>query len=195
MTLRTNKTPGRSIVHVEAPRHNELAVGVAVSAGTDEPPVPVAVNRSAGRVADRQSAAALGRLGGLAKAAQVAKLDALVGLGLRDVGLPASALQPFLRDAEDFAEHEIKRLAEIVGGGHCGASPSAMVQSAALQLAASRYLFSLGGDPAQLKLASMLANDSRQNLLAAHHICALEAKARPRENSIQRLERRMGLIK
>jgi hypothetical protein len=56
-----------------------------------------------------------------------------------------------------------------------------VVASAALQLAASRYLFDLAGqgNPDLFAVASKLANDSRQNLLAAHELCAREAKARP----------------
>jgi hypothetical protein len=50
-----------------------------------------------------------------------------------------------------------------------------MVASAALQLAASRFAFEVLGD---LELGSKLANDSRQNLLAAHELCAREGKAR-----------------
>jgi hypothetical protein len=58
-----------------------------------------------------------------------------------------------------------------------------MVASAALQLAWSRYLSDLSaasGDPELAVTASRLANDSRQNLLAAHELCAREAQARPR---------------
>ena len=50
-----------------------------------------------------------------------------------------------------------------------------------LQLAASRYLFDQGartGDPSLLKTASQLANDSRQNLLAAYELAQREAQAR-----------------
>jgi hypothetical protein len=57
-----------------------------------------------------------------------------------------------------------------------------MVASAALQLAASRFLFDQGastGDAATLKTASQLANDSRQNLLAAYELAQREAAARP----------------
>jgi hypothetical protein len=56
------------------------------------------------------------------------------------------------------------------------------VSTAALQLAASRYLSDQGGAGGDAKLlidASKLANDSRQNLLAAHELAAREAKARP----------------
>ena len=59
-----------------------------------------------------------------------------------------------------------------------------MIASAALQLAASRFLFEQGaqtGDPATFKLASQLANDSRQNLLAAYEYATRAAKAKPKK--------------
>jgi hypothetical protein len=55
------------------------------------------------------------------------------------------------------------------------------VASAALQLAASRWAFDKGAeqdDPALIKLGSALANDSRQNLLAAYEMAVREAAAR-----------------
>lgn len=56
-----------------------------------------------------------------------------------------------------------------------------MVATAALQLAWSRCLFDKAakdGNPELAVTASRLANDSRQNLLAAHELCAREAEAR-----------------
>jgi hypothetical protein len=50
-------------------------------------------------------------------------------------------------------------------------------------LGASRYLADLGaqnGAPKLLSEAAKLADSSRQNLLAAHELCAREAKARPK---------------
>jgi hypothetical protein len=61
-----------------------------------------------------------------------------------------------------------------------------MVSSAALQLAWSRYLADVAaesGDAALAVQASKLADASRQNLLAAHELCAREAQARPRKNA------------
>jgi hypothetical protein len=60
-----------------------------------------------------------------------------------------------------------------------------MVSSAALQLAASRWAFDRAAatdDAAMFKLGSALANDSRQNLLAAYELAVREGKAR-QENS------------
>jgi hypothetical protein len=71
-----------------------------------------------------------------------------------------------------------------MSGGGVGSGPSSMVASAALQLAASRFLFDQAGatgDAATFKLASQLANDSRQNLLASYELATREAAARPQE--------------
>jgi hypothetical protein len=46
-----------------------------------------------------------------------------------------------------------------------------------LQLAASRFTFEVLGD---MVLGSPLANDSRQNLLAAHELCAKDSQSRPK---------------
>jgi hypothetical protein len=89
-------------------------------------------------------------------------------------------LEPYKRAANDFKRVEVSRLAREVGNGVCGPGPASIIGSAALQLAASRYLFDHAGGRADMfKLASQLANDSRQNLLAAHELVAKQAKSRP----------------
>jgi hypothetical protein len=116
----------------------------------------------------------------------------LLALGLRSV--PPEGLLPYLDMAQDFAQHETARLAQTVGGGTCGAGPASLVQSAALQLACSRFLFATGA-PEHMTTAARLANDSRQNLLCAHELVAREARARadqPGDNDIDRLRRRMA---
>lgn len=157
---------------------NELPEAVPACAGTPSPVVPVVARHADGRLADSRAAAEIGRLGGLAKAAQRGKLRALETLGLRHVGGDLTAIAPFLVDAEQFALHEIERLARECGGGHVGAGPSSMVHSAALALAASRYLYSTG-DTTQIALASRLAESSRQHLAMAFEIVVREARARP----------------
>lgn len=90
---------------------------------------------------------------------------------------------PYKRSARVFRRAQVNALARDVGGGVCGIAASSFVSSAALQLAASRYLFdraAITGDPADFASASRLADASRQNLLAAHELCAREAQARPR---------------
>lgn len=91
------------------------------------------------------------------------------------------AFAPYKRAAADFRRAQVMNLARTVGGGHCGPAPASIIASAAWQLAASRYLFETAGtDADKLATASKLANDSRQNLLAAHELCAKEAQARPK---------------
>jgi hypothetical protein len=88
---------------------------------------------------------------------------------------------PYKKAAVDFRRSHCSSIARSVGGGFCGPGPSSIVATASLQLAASRFLFDLAGRKPSLKLfaeASRLANDSRQNLLAAHSLCALESRAR-----------------
>lgn len=93
------------------------------------------------------------------------------------------AFAPYLHEAEAFARAERKRLRETVAGGETSAAVDSTVLSAAWQLAASKYLMALGfetGDPKVLAQASRLANDHRQNLLAAHHLAELAAKSAPK---------------
>ena len=139
-----------------------------------KPPAPAVARTSDGRVADPRSASELGRLGAAATNARRRQLRALESLGLR--GAPTEALVPYLPDAEAFAASEVERLAREVGGGVCAGAACSFVQSAALQLAGSRCAFSSG----DLALGSRLADASRQNLLAAHELCAREAMARNR---------------
>lgn len=75
------------------------------------------------------------------------------------------------------------RRAELAAahGGHLSAGVGALVESAGAQLAASRWCHAKAsekGDAALFKQASALANDARQNELAAWELAAREAKAR-----------------
>lgn len=85
--------------------------------------------------------------------------------------------------AKAFAKHHLGELAVLVGGGEVPTGPASMVMSAALQLAASRYLFAKG----DFKTASTLANDSRSSLAMAHEYTAKLAKAKPKLSAIERL--------
>jgi|GEM_PF-1403981 hypothetical protein len=187
MTLRSGHGAGAGVPRIEVLPADELPSGVLADAsGAHALHVPDVARTPDGRLADGNAAAELGRRGGLARAAQRGKLRSLELLGLRLVpGADLSGLGDFLDDAEAFAEHEVQRLAMTVGGGLCGAGPASLVQTAALQLASSRYLWSLGSSD-HVKMASSLGNDSRQNLLAAHELCAREAKARPQGNATER---------
>lgn len=122
--------------------------------------------------------------GGRAKARKM-RLRAELADRLGLVDLPAdSAFAGYVEHAAEFAAVELRRLAELVGGGEVGPGPASMVQSAALALAASRYMYSLGaqtGDGNLLGRAAMLADKSRQGLLTAHELVAREAQARARQ--------------
>jgi hypothetical protein len=93
---------------------------------------------------------------------------------------PKADWAPYIQMAEQFRLHQCRSLAQQCGG-FCGAAPSTMVASAAMQLAASRYMFDKGaktGDMQLIKQASTIMNDSRQNLLAAYELAIREAEAR-----------------
>lgn len=120
---------------------------------------------------------ALARQGGKARAGKTRLADRL---GLRQ--LPSgSVFAPYKASAVSFRRAQCASLAASVGGGYCGPAPSSFVASAALQLAWSRYLSDVAAEAGNGELAiqaSKLANDSRQNLLAAHELCAREGIAR-----------------
>jgi len=170
----------------QVPRSDELAAGVPAPSGSPDAATAEAlasvVRMPGGQVADAASAAALGRIGGRRKAARdrlVAATPALCRkLGLRTV--PAAEFAPYVTDADEFATAECARLAELVGGGVCGFGPSSMVQSAALQLAASRCAFDRG----EFLLGSRLADASRANLMSARDECARQATERTGAGSL-----------
>ncbi len=91
------------------------------------------------------------------------------------------AVRPFLAWGRRYAAHRRRELA-AAHGGEISAGVGAMVESAGLALAASRFLSSKAaetGDPELLKRASALACDARQHELASWELAAREAKARP----------------
>lgn len=170
MVRRTSSTKP-SLAYVEVSRVDELPDGVP---GADQSRQAVIRRGPGGRLADRESARRLGAIGGRARAGKTA-LSAGLGLA-KAFGEPS--FQKYRRAAENFARLHVRQLAVTVGGGVCGPAPSSIIMSAALQLAASRWAYEVKGDPA---LGSRLANDSRQNLLAAHELCAREAQSRPKD--------------
>jgi hypothetical protein len=119
-------------------------------------------------------------LGGRAKRGK-SRLTARLGLA----ALPdESAFAPYLRSAATFRRVQCAALASCVGGGMCGPAPSSVVASAALALAWSRFFSDEAarkGDPELAMRSARLGETSRQHLLAAHELCAREAKARPQQ--------------
>lgn len=172
MTLRNGHGNGAGQPRIEVLPPDELPAGMPAPCRSPQP--PPAGER--GRFAPGNHLAALG---GKAKAGST-RLARRLGLAELPDGAPFA---PYKRSAAAFRRFHVARLAASVGGGQCGPAPASIVATSAWQLASSRYLFDLiaSGElgPDALKLASQLGNDSRQNLLAAHELCAREAKARP----------------
>jgi hypothetical protein len=150
--------------HVEVVPVDELPAGVPADARVDSP----ADRGERGRFSRGNT---LSREGGKSRAGKTRLASSRLGLSTV-VANPAFA--PYRASAESFRRAQTTRLASTVGGGECGPAPSSIVASAALQLAASRFAF----DHGEPELGSKLANDSRQNLLAAHELCAREAVAK-----------------
>lgn len=169
--LRPGHGARKGTPHIEIPILRSLPQGVPGDTSGHEEPLVVVPRDRGGHLRSHEAASRIGRLGGLAKAKKAKVLKVLERLGIH--ASPAE-LQPYYADAEEFGRLEVARLAQVVGGGHCGAAPATMIQTAAAQLAGSRYCFSVG----DLALGSRLGDSSRQNLLAAHELCAREAEAR-----------------
>jgi hypothetical protein len=173
MALRTGHGNGAGVPRIEVMPANELPIGVHVT----EQAASTTERRPDGTFA--KGANTEQRKGGHSRAGttRLARRMSLEGLEV------VPAFKPYKRAAADFRRTQVHSLARTVGGGHCGPAPASIIASAAWQLAASRYLFdTAGGDADTLAAASRLANDSRQNLLAAHELCAKEAEARRKAN-------------
>jgi hypothetical protein len=183
VTLRTSTTEGRAPVHVEAPRVDELPEGVQAPEQVASTSERTTGGTWAKGARTDQSKGGRARSG----ATRLARR-----MGLTDLDADP-AFAPYKRAASDFRRAQVMSLARTVGGGHCGPAPASIIASAAWQLAASRFLFdTAAGDVAKLTAASRLANDSRQNLLAAFELAAREAQARPRD-AMAELNRRLGI--
>ena len=170
--VRTGHGAGEGQPHVEIPRDGMPSP----VAGPPALPVAPLVFRKDGTIGDSATAKALGSKGGQAKARNLRLVDSLGVAKLAE----DSAFAPYRTGADHFVDHHLAELASLAGGV-VGSGPSSMVASAALQLAGSRYCFdqfAASGDAAMMKLGSSLANDSRQNLLAAYSHAVLEAEGR-----------------
>ena len=167
MALRTGHGNGAGAPRIEVLSAEELPIGMPGSKplGQAFPAPPYEVGSAAAREAARR--------GGNARKGTTALAS---GIGLAK-HFSDPAFERYRNAAENFARLHVKRLAETVGGGDCGPGPASVVWSAGLQLAASRWAFEVKGDPA---LGSRLANDSRQNLLAAHELCVRKSRHRER---------------
>lgn len=170
MALRTGHGTGAGVPRVEVLPADELPLGVPSNA----PKISRPTHDKAGRFAPGNE---LARLGGLARKGKT-RLAERMGLAKLPEG---SAFARYKAAAVSFRRAQCAELAKTVGGGICGPAPSSLIASAALQLAWSRYLADAAGETGDADMAlkaSKLADASRQNLLAAHELCAKEARAR-----------------
>lgn len=179
MALRTGHGNGAGAPRIEVLPANELPQGVQ-----GEALAPHRAERD-GKGRFRPGARTAQSAGG-ATGRDLPRLARRLALGST---LADPRFAPFAKAAMAFRRQHVTTLARNVGGGHCGTGPSSMVASAALQLAASRFAFEVLGD---LQLGSSLANASRQNLLAAHELCAKEAASRAKHDPVKAIRERLS---
>jgi hypothetical protein len=166
VALRNGHGTGAGSPRIEVLPPDELPAGVPDDARAESP----ADRGTLGRFAPGNSLAVQG---GRARSGH-AKLARRLRLGET---FADPRFETYAAAARGFRRAHVTALARSVGGGHCGPAPASIIASASLQLAASRFAFEVLGD---MKLGSQLADASRQNLLAAHELCAREAAARPK---------------
>ncbi len=100
---------------------------------------------------------------------------ALLGLSPKIIKAGDPDYAKCLAQANTYRKRRMKELAHL--HGHISAGVGALLASASLSLAASRYLYQLGStgtDVSLLKTASQLADSSRQSELAAWEMSAKE---------------------
>lgn len=169
MALRSGHGTGAGVPRIEVLPPDELPAPIA------DAPAPLRRHPN-GQINGSETAKALGALGGKAKAARTRLLSAL---GLTELASDAAFAQ-YRSAGEAFVTEHLTELAKQ-GDGVVGPGPSSIVSSAGLQLAASRFVSDKAaaeGNAKLFHLASTLANDSRQNLLAAYELQQREATAR-----------------
>lgn len=94
-----------------------------------------------------------------------------------------SAIRPYLKWGRRYAAHRRNELA-LMHGGTISAGVGALIETASLELAHSRYLAARAAetcDADTMKRAASLADSARQNELAAWELAAREAKAPGRQ--------------
>ena len=175
MALRSGHGNGRGVPRIEVLPADEQPVGVPAPASVPPPPEAPGQRDALGRITDRRLASEMGRRGGYERARRAQQLRALQGLGLH--GDAPAGLREYLADADDFARHEVDRLARECGGGVCPPNAAALVQQAALAMAASRASYAAG----DLTAGARLGAEVRSCLLGARELCVREAQARPRD--------------
>jgi hypothetical protein len=171
VTLRNGHGTGAGVPRVEVLPADEQPAGVPA------PARPAALRDNAGRFQAGAGTSELAREGARA-AHESRQLAALLGLWTPP---DDHAFAPYARLAREWRDAHMATLSATVAGGSVGPGPASIVSTAALQMAASRWLFDRGaeaGDARMLTDASRLGDASRQGLLAAHELAAREAAAR-----------------
>ncbi len=136
-------------------------------------------------IADRPERTADGRF---AKGNVVARAQRVRPGPLGGVDTSDPRFRPFKAWGRRYAGHRRAELAKAHGGS-ISAGVGAIVESAALALAASRFAQHLGaesGDVDLMKRSADLGALARQHELAAWELAAREATARPKANAVQR---------
>jgi hypothetical protein len=163
----------RSVVSPPSGGHSEDGGG---SSGSGTPTAPASTTPPVGAPSKRHSANEfppgnpLATQGGTTRANN---RTLFVFLGLRQ-------LQPeYVKQARWFKKQYIKDLKPLAGG-KIGRAPRAMIHSAVIQMAASRYLTDKypPDDAKHMALASRLSNDARSMLTSAHDLALKERDAR-----------------
>lgn len=156
-----------ALLAVETAPADELPEGVPDEPGRDRDPLT-------GRFRPRNRLAAQG---GRGRGAALSLARLLGFLELPD----DHRFARYHRLAREWREAQAVSLAATVGGGILSPGVSSIIASAALALAASRYLYDQGAESGDAKLlgqGARLADQSRTSLLTAHELCAREAQAR-----------------
>lgn len=184
MAFRNGHGNGKGVPRIEVLPPDEQPRGVPAPAREPALPEPPGSRSRTGGFVPGARARELARLGGLARAAKARQLRALDGLGLR--GTPPKALRPYLAEADEFCVREVERLARECGGGVCPPNACALMQQAALAMAASRAAYAKG----ELALGARLGAEVRSCLLGARELCVREAQSRPDEHENEMAEQR-----
>lgn len=172
--------------------------GAEVAVGMPAPAEPV-VDRKGGRIASAEAARILGRRGGQEAARRRADAKGYAikfGLGrMLDDSPTEEALRPFVAEGEQWVRVEVERLAADVGGGVCSPAVVSIIRGAGWSRLFATYLADLAtrrtgakGPRTDLMLtAQRLFDSSRQALLAATHLAAVEAESRSKSPNGPRL--------
>ena len=164
-----------ALVAIETAPPDELPGGVLEVAR----PAPIAYRDAKGRF---QKGNPLAAVGGKARGERH-QLARLLGFASLPDG---HRFARYHRLAREWRAEHARELASTVGGGHLSPGVSSVIASAALSLAASRFLYDRATkccDPKLFGQAARLADQSKQALLTAHELAAREARARREQQS------------